>query len=337
MKGFKIFSATIFIIIISVFCSGCSAFMDSVENQELRSYTEIMIDAIIAKDFDTAYSMIDDACSKDEFARVCTNMEVLLYDVESYKLEFTGVYKNINFHNGKTVNTLSATYKMTDNTDRVYIISVESNSEFEKLSYFEIQPYENTKLYSTGAINSMKDASPIQWVILLSNLVSIAVVIFAVIDCSRQKIKKKTLWLIIIILGLLTFGVTLSTSSLYFKLNISWFNNYSAFIKYGDGSMILRFMLPVGAIVYFIMRNHLIKKAATPPQPPVPPQPPYYPQYGAQPYQPTNTQHPTQYTLHNNPYQPPQHSAQQYGAPNPQTTPIQNEYVCSQTTNTDNN
>lgn len=317
MKRFKVTLISVLIILLAVLCSGCSAVLDKMENKEIRKYTESMVDAIIAKDFDTAYSVIEDACTKDEFARAYNDMEVLLYDVESYELKLIGFYNNTNVSNGKSITTLSATYQMTDNTDKVYVIGVESSSKYEKLSFFEIQPYEKTKLYVTGTVTSMKDSSTLQWIIMLLNIPVLGIVIFAVIDCSRQKIKKKALWLVLIILGLVTFGLSLSTSSIRLNFNLGWLMNYSAFIKYGDGSMILRVMLPAGAIVYFIMRSHLIKKASAPPQPPMPPQAPYYPQYGAQPYQQGHSQQRQETQSYNQPYNqsPAQYSQQHYTQP----------------------
>ncbi|MBQ8057560.1 MAG: hypothetical protein IJ275_04420 [Ruminococcus sp.] len=275
MKKYKVLLTSVLIVLLAVLCSGCSSILNKMENKEIRTYTETMVDAIIAKDFDTAYSLIEDACTKDEFAQVYNDMEVLLYDVKSYELKFAGFYSNTNISGGKSVTTLSTTYEMTDDADKVYVISVESSSEYEKLSHFDIQLYENTKLYVTGTIGGMKNASTLQWIMMLLNIPVLGLVIFAVIDCSRQKIKRKALWLVLIILGLVTFSLTLSTSNIHLNVNLGWLINYCAFIKYGDGSMILRFMLPVGAIMYFIMRNHLIKKASTPPQPPMPPQAPY--------------------------------------------------------------
>lgn len=318
MKRVKTTAAFALIFIIAVLFTGCSSVMNKMENEEVRAYTETMVDSIIDGDVDTAYSLLQDACTIDEFTPVFKNLEILLKDVESYELKLIGLYNNTNINNGKSVTTLSTTYKMTDNADKIYVISANSSSECEKLSYFEIQPYKNTKLYSTGTINSMKDASTLQWIMMLLNIPILGIVVFAVIDCSRQKINKKALWLVLIVLGLVTFGLSLSSSNIRLNLNLGLFLNYSAFIKYGDGSMILRSMLPVGAIVYFIMRNHLIKKASNPPQPPMTPQP-------------------QQYMPYNSPYQPIYHDTQQYGNQQSQENFTQEQAPYSQSQNTDVN
>ncbi len=269
--------------VILVSLSGCSAVLESVENEQVREYTEQMLNAIIEKDFDTAYSFVEDAYSKDYFAKEYFEMASLLYDVESYELKLIGFKNHVNVTNGKKLNTLNSTYQMTENDDK-YIVYVATNSDCKKLSFFDVNAYESTNLYHTGTINKMSDASTLQWVMLLSNIITIGLTIYAMVDCSKQKIRKKALWLILIILGMVTVALSLSSESLRLNFSLGLFINYSAFIRYGDGSMILRAMIPAGAIVYFIVRSHLIQKASTPPQNT---QPPQYPQpQQSQYYQP---------------------------------------------------
>lgn len=265
----RLFAIVGILFVILLLLSGCSAVMESVEDKQVREYTEQMLDAILDKDFDTAYSLVSDAYTKDEFAQEYNLMEPLLYDVKSYELTLVGYNKNIK--NGKKLTTTNSTYEMTENTDK-YVVYVATNSDYEKLSYFNVKSYESTNLYHTGTVDKMGDASTLQWIMLLLNLVTIAITVFAVVDCSKQKIKRKALWIIIIILGLLTIGLSINSTSIQTIANLGWFMNYSAFIKYGDGSFILRVMIPVGAIIYFIFRKRLINKASAPPQNPQPPQ-----------------------------------------------------------------
>lgn len=299
MRKNRLFALVGILVIIILSLSGCSAVMESVENEQVREYTEQMLDAIIDKDFETAYSFVADAYTKDEFAQEYNLMEPLLYDVKNYELKFIGFKSNVNINNGKKLSTTNSTYEMTEGSNR-YVVYVTTNSDCEKLSYFNVKSYKSTNLYHTGTIDKMADASALQWIMILLNLVTIPITIIAVIDCSKQKINKKALWLLIIIFGLLTIGLSVSSNKIQTITNLGWFMNYSAFIKYGDGSFVIRMMIPVGAIIYFIFRKHLINKASTPPQspqqtpPPVSYQPPqYYPHNPVKPpqqYENSNSQ-----------------------------------------------
>ncbi len=300
----------VLLLVITLCLSGCSAILESVEDTQIRKYTQGMLDAIIAKDFDTAYTFVEDAVTKDVFAREYTRMEALLYDVESYELKFIGFSSNTNFQNGKTFKNTNYTYEMAENDDK-YIVYVNTNSDYQKLSCFDVKAFESTNLYYTGTINKMGDATAFQWVMLLSNLLTLGIAVFAVIDCAKNKIKLKALWIIIIILGMLTFGVSITSATLRANFSLGLFMNYSSLIKYGDGSLKFSIMLPVGAIVYLILRNTLIKKATTKPQPPQyynPPQQQYYqptqPPYQQYNYQTPQYQNPVTPDYQNTPPQP---------------------------------
>ena len=42
---------------------------------------------------------------------------------------------------------------------------------------------------------------------------------------------------------------------------MGWITAYSALIRYGSGTVMLRLMLPVGTIIYFAMRRSLLKES----------------------------------------------------------------------------
>lgn len=262
MKILKISAVIVIAAAIMLSCCGCSTVKQIMDDEEIREYTESMIDALIADDFDAAYAVVDDICTKEEFSEPFTGMQEMLNETDDYTLELTSIYKNSSFTNGETVSSTTASYKVIAE-NKTFIVNVQKNSDYEKLCGFNIAPVEKTNYYYTGTINSMKDATAVQWVMLALNLPVIGIAIFALIDCCCRKIKNKALWIIIIILGFAAIGATLSESSVKFNINIGWITSYSALIRYGGGMIVFRLMLPVGAVVYLSMRNKLIKKSET--------------------------------------------------------------------------
>ena len=99
------------------------------------------------------------------------------------------------------------------------------------------------------------------WALLLLNVLSLGFVAFAIVDCSRLKIKRKALWILLLVFGFVTLGATVSGSMFRIHFNFSWLTNYSALIRYGSGTAVIRLMLPIGAIVYFCTRRSLLKTA----------------------------------------------------------------------------
>lgn len=262
LRNMLLFALTV---IMLLSCVSCSSFVQMFDNEEIRTYTETMLDSILADDFDGAYAVINDICTEDEFVSTFNQINNALSDVQTYELSLLSINKNSNMTNGEVVNSIAASYKMTTNLD-TYIVDVQTISTYDKLSSFYITPYEETDYYYTGTINNMKNATVMQWIMLLLNLVAIGITVFALVDCCRKKIKLKALWIIIIILGMVTVGVTFGASVLRFNFNIAWLFAYSAYIIYGGGTVVFRLMIPVGSIIYFALRKLLIKKTVSVPE-----------------------------------------------------------------------
>lgn len=247
--------------------SSCSG--GEFEEDEIRDYTVTMLDAIIADDFDTAFQTAPDAGTKQEFTAFYNQMRGVLADVDEYKLTCIGYNTSVNFDNGKQIKRTDAQYKFKSK-NLEFVIAAATMTGYEKLAGFHITPIEQTDLYYNGTLGNMVDASPFQWAILLLNLVVLAVTVFAIVDCARRNIKKKALWIVIIVLGMLIVGLTTTATTSQFNFTLGWFS-YSAFIVYGSGKTVLRVLIPVGAIVYLAMRKSLEKQATASENPLIPP------------------------------------------------------------------
>lgn len=237
-------------------CIGCSRVPGFMENKELRGYTEAMLNAMIDNDYDAGYALVADVCTEAEFHSLFTETCELFGDADTYELMLLNISQNRSFNNGETVRSAQASYRMTVGSER-YIITVAMHSSYEKLASFYINDYEKTDYYRTGELGTMEGANAFQWAILLSNAVSVALIAFTLVDACRRKIKLKPLWIVLILLGLVSVGMTLGAGQFRFNFNMGWLFSYSALILCGGGTTVFRVMLPVGAIVYLILRNRL--------------------------------------------------------------------------------
>ena len=259
MRKTLVKSVSVIILMVLILCSGCTAVLQELENAEVRQSTEKMLDALIADDFQTAYMLVNNICTEEDFKPTFTQMQQLLGNVDTYELKLLSIYTNSSVTNGQRLSSVSSVYEMTTKSSRV-IVSIRMDDQVG-LSSFYLTPYEKTDYYFTGTLNSIKDSTGAQWGFLLLNVIAIGFALFALVDCTRQKIKKKALWILLLLLGFVSLGATISPTSFRLNFNIGWITAYSALIRYGSGTVTLRLMLPVGTIIYFAMRRSLLKES----------------------------------------------------------------------------
>ena len=255
-----VMSVCIIILTVLILCSGCAAVLQELENAEVRQSTEKMLDALIANDLQAAYSLVNKICTEEDFKLAFTQMQQLLGSADAYELKLLSIYVNSSVTNGQKISSVSSVYEMTTESRRV-IVSIRMDDQIG-LNSFYITPYEKSDYCFTGTLNSIKDATGAQWGFLLLNVIAIGLTVFALVDCSRQKIKKKALWILLLVLGFVSLGATISPTSFKLNFKVGWITAYSALIRYGSGTVMLRLMLPVGTIIYFVKRRSLLKESA---------------------------------------------------------------------------
>lgn len=260
----KLLTFAVLVIALVLVLSSCSAEM--YDDGDIRAHAETMLDAILADDFDTAYAVISDACTEPEFKSFYNQIRAELQGVTNYELECISYYTSYNVSNGKQFERTDVEYRFNTG-EREYVIAVVTATGYKNLAGFNLVPVENTDLYYNGTLDNMVGTTPFQWVMILFNLPVLAFTVIALVDCARRRIKKKALWIIVILLGMLLIGITTAETGSRFNLGLGLFY-YSALIVYGSGKTVFRLLLPIGAIVYFAMRKTLeIKEDYQSPEP----------------------------------------------------------------------
>ena len=243
------------LILIILFC-GCDSVTKLLDDTEVRIRTEAMLDALILDDVDAGYSLVSDQISQDGFCNAFSEMQNCLDDVTSYDLKLLSINKKQSITDGQTASSTSAVYELKFNSDKM-IVSVKTVGDHYLFEAFYLTPYTQTDYYHTGTLMNMDDASFVQWLLLLSNLLSIGITIYALVDCFRSKINKKLLWILFLILGFVTIGLSFAGTGFRINLNFGWLA-YSALVRYGSGMVVVRLMVPVGAVCYLINRRKIL-------------------------------------------------------------------------------
>jgi len=247
-KTIKILS----VILILVFAISLVSFDD---NEELKGKTEIMVNALVNNDFNKAFNLVSGITTKEAFQSTFTELANYVDGVKNYELKQIGFKSQT--QNGITA-TL-ATYLMTTNA-KTYIVEAQQRSDVEGLYGFHVLESQiNSDGIQCGTLLTMKGANALQWVFLIFSFIELAFVIIVLIDVIKQKLDKKAIWILIILLGTLSLTLNVSNSGINFNFGavISLINS-TALIRYATGQMAIRIMVPIGAIIYLIKRKSLI-------------------------------------------------------------------------------
>lgn len=220
------------------------------ENAQIKAYSSVFVDALIANEPDTAYELVKDAISREEFTPIFDNMRRYIDSGITYELTQTGWKTS---KSGDTI-TVTATFEMKT-PEHTYKVVASTTDGKEGLSGFQILILDPDK---TGTITTMKGATPIQWVVLIIAILEIGFVLWMLIDCILHKVQRKAVWIIFILLGMLAISVTWSEAGMNTTMTLGLIINMTMLAKYETGATVLRLLVPVGAIIYAVMRNNLI-------------------------------------------------------------------------------
>ncbi len=251
----RILAALVVLVIVAAFLVSCNL---SKRGEQAKSLCRQMTDAILADDFDTAYGLISNTCSSEEFREEYDGFCSLLDGIESYEL------KQMSFHSEikSGVSCYSATYSIVTENKVDLEIEVAITEGHDGLTRYHVSQV--TAVNCTGTLATLGQFNLPQWGLLLLSILGMALVIWMVIDCARRKLNAKALWIILILIGHLRFSVTGLVTELSTDFRIGAFLPYSRLLLYEDGTFALSLVLPVGAAVYFFMRKWLTEKYEEP-------------------------------------------------------------------------
>lgn len=244
----------------------------AVGDPQIRQLTEAMIDAIRDDDVNTAYNLLVPGIDRAQFDSIYLQLKQLFKDMDVYTLVASQVNKNINMGSEGTITRICYMLSGGKNVAgeiRVFVNVAQSSEYPQQLYGFYINDYE--EVTQTGTFTTMKGASAGQWVMLIIGLLETGFIVWMFVDCCVHKVRKKWLWLLLIALGVFVISASVDNGV---RLNFNtglYFNVYTAAIAYSNGTHLLRFMVPVGAIIYRIKRKALLAKAVEVQQEPTEP------------------------------------------------------------------
>ena len=143
---------------------------------------------------------------------------------------------------------------MTTATGEKVQVVAHTRSDMEGLAGFQLIPTEEIQ---------QQQSHPATAIFGVISLLELTFMIVMLVDCCRHKMKLKALWIVLIILAAFSAVIQVGNGfSMHFNFNL--FFGFTSFTSYGDGAFDLRIMVPIGAIIYLIMRKKLFAAAAVP-------------------------------------------------------------------------
>lgn len=260
----KRLNVILYIIISVIILMGCADKYEMFKNEKIDNNLEQMISCIKNQDVESAYALLyPDAISEAEFETGFTEL-VSTYKGDSYTYQLSGINTKINkINSNESTKTVECRYKIDTEQDSYVVNIVYLEDEGGAGFYnFSMQTYEQYIAYNTptGKLPFFTGFNTVQWILLLLSFVFIAFTILTLINCIKSKIKMKPLWIILILIIYIWVYLTIDLDgNMKTGFQVSLIS-YSRLLLYPSGAVQFYFGLPLGSILYWILKKSLIKK-----------------------------------------------------------------------------
>lgn len=261
MKHARKMTICALLVVLLLLLAGCDAaqkMMDELDDAQIRQMTQTMVDSVLAQDEEAAWPVMEDAVERDAFKNGFEMLCQMLVDVESYELQVNHVSKNVT--NG--VSSITIRYLMTAGDVQYWVTSTVTQG-YDGLTNFNITPVTT----QTGTIGKMDGANAAQWIILVLGFAEFGFVLWMLIDCCRRKLKKKWIWILVVLLGGITLLLTVTPQQFRFRFNYGLVFQYTSLIRYSTGGFQFRLYLPAGAVAYAFCKKHFTLPPEQPEEP----------------------------------------------------------------------
>lgn len=241
-----------------VFFTSCGESVPA--SEQLHDMTVEMVDAMIAKNKTTAFSLMSGACTTEEFDEWYDQWTPIFDGIQEYDF-----YLNSTAEETQNGRDYEAVQYLLISDEKQLVISSSMEKGTSSLSGFGVgEPDENLKTYleTSGTVTTLDKTTGWQWVALGVSLLEIAFILWMAIDCAFRKIESKFLWIFLILLGIVSLSFSYGDGSFGVDFAINFIFDYTAYISHIRELVSLRVMLPIGAVVYFFLRKRLKAPAA---------------------------------------------------------------------------
>jgi hypothetical protein len=249
--------AAIIAVFLCVFIlSGC---VESVKTPEQDKLMEDIFNSIENEDYDTAKELMSGLISESDLDNALPQIAGYVKGtIKEYKK--IGYYYHVSLNNDEKINTQTFTYNVKTDYDN-YIIEMvllqKGESDWSVYGYNVTKASESTAV--SGSVIDFSNFDFFQLLLLLFSAGCLALIIVAIVKCAKSPIRRKALWIVLIIL--LQVGFSIAQSPSRFDISTMLFLGMSSLYKYTNGGYALSVIIPLGAVLFLCLKKRLINSA----------------------------------------------------------------------------
>lgn len=223
--------------------AGCA---ESIDDSAIRAEAAAVMDGMIAGDYDVCRANISSRITDGELIEAFGQLSPNMARLGEYELKLVEWKRNVS--NG--VDQTAIRYLVTTEQGNYQLDVTKIAGETGLVGFFISDAQEET----------LRTAEPMgltHWLFLAAGLAASAFVIWMVVDCARRKIKRKWLYILMILLATVLLTVSMENGSFNLRFNIGLYFGTTGLTTYTDGDFLAQIYVPVGALVYFFKRKTL--------------------------------------------------------------------------------
>lgn len=242
MKLKKWFAA---VLVLALLLTGCADGIVEIDDSALRPNAEVLLNSFVANDQAACRGVLDENVSGEDLEGYFTAIHTELKDLGSY--EMTAIAWDRKIMNEEDVTGIRY---LIEGEGGKYYLTVSMQAGRDKLSGFRIEAAEADAEPTTGA-------GPLHWVVTAIGGAVMAFVFWMVVDCARRKMKRKWLWILLILGLMVILTLRVQGSDLGFNFHFGFFPGMTGLSTFLRGGFKLTVYVPLGAMVYFFKRKEL--------------------------------------------------------------------------------
>lgn len=236
------------LLLLALLLTGCAAEQE-LDDTAIRADAQLLLESFASRDYELCRAVVrqevSDADLQGIFDAICGELE----ELGAY--EMTKVSWNRKEIDGYDVITVQ--YLIEAEHEKFYLAAAQEPGQ-SGLIGFQVSE-------AAPDAEPVADRGPAHWAIIAFGGVVVGFVVWMIVDCARRKMKRKWLWLPLILLGTLVLTLTMRGGHVSLNFTIGLSLGVTNLTTYARGGFKLMLYVPVGAIVYFFKRKELTASA----------------------------------------------------------------------------
>lgn len=231
------------LLVLALMLAGCTEEM--IDDSAIRADAEVLLAAFMNDDYDACRAVVDASVADADLEAIFPAIAAELADLGDHEMTVVGWNKKLTGDQDQ----LTVQYLVSGEGGKYYLYVTEVDG-LEGLAGFQIAEAE-------ADAEPTDPAGPVHRVFTVVGIAVLCFVAWMVIDCARRKMKRKWLWIPLIVLGAVILTFTVRDGGMSFRYNIGFYLGLTSLATYAAGGFQVKLFIPVAAIVYFLKRKQL--------------------------------------------------------------------------------